>query len=118
MDKQQPTEHAEQVAVASWLRRHGVWFFAVPNGAKMGAREAAKMKKEGLEPGVPDLIILDSGKKLAIEMKARNGKGASKNQRRWLAHLETQGFDVIVCHGAEKAIAWLQNRLGLQTRAP
>ncbi len=103
-----PTEHAEQCAVASWLRRRNIWFFAVPNGAKMGPAECAKMKREGLEVGVPDILIVDRGQRLALEMKARGSGTTSKAQKAWLAHLEGQGWDVAVCHGAGEAIAWLK----------
>jgi hypothetical protein len=108
-----PTEHAEQCAVATWLRMRGVWFFAVPNGAKMGPAEAAKMKREGLEPGVPDLLIVDNGKMLALELKSRDPKArASKEQKAWLLHLDGEGWDCKVAHGAEEAISWLQQHLG------
>lgn len=107
-----PTEHAEQVAVAGWLRRRGIWFFAVPNGAKMGPAEAAKMKREGMGPGVPDLIIVDQGIKLAVEMKARDpNRKATPDQKRWLRHLEGQGWITNVPNGAEEAIAWLRQHL-------
>lgn len=107
-----PTEHAEQCAVASWLRRRKIWFFAVPNGAKMGAAEAAKMKREGLESGVPDLLIVDRGRRLALEMKARESGTASPDQKRWLDHLAAEGWTVAIKHGAKEAIAWLRAELG------
>lgn len=102
-----PTEHSEQCAVATWLRKRKIRFFAVPNGAKMGPAEAAKMKREGLTPGVPDLWIVDRGVKLVIEMKRREGGTVSKAQKTWLAHLEGQGWDCVVCHGAGEAIGYL-----------
>ena len=114
MSKQRlPTEHAEQCAVASWLRRRGVWFFAVPNGAKMGAAEAAKMKREGLRPGVPDLLIVDRGRLLALEMKARESGRPTPEQNAAMEHLTSQGWDCGVCHGAKEAIQWLRERLGI-----
>ena len=99
-----PTEHAEQCAVVQWLRARHVWFFAVPNGAKMGARECAKMKKEGLESGVPDLLIVDKGRRIALEMKRRNGGRVSPAQKRWLEHLEDEGWTCLIAHGAKEAI--------------
>jgi len=107
-----PSEHAEQVAVAAWLRARHIWFFAVPNGAKMGAREASKMKREGLRPGVPDLLIVDRGCKLALEMKSRDPKARpTKEQEVSLAHLAAEGFDCCVAHGAKEAIGWLEETL-------
>jgi len=111
MEQQYPTEHAEQCAVASWLRARGVAFFAVPNGAKMGPAEASKMKREGLSPGVPDLMVVDQGNRIALEMKRREGGRVSPDQRAWLDHLEGQGWTCYVAHGAEDAIGWLKNVL-------
>jgi hypothetical protein len=107
-----PSEHAEQCAVATWLRGRGIAFFAVPNGAKMGPAECAKMKREGMSPGVPDLFVLDMGLRLVVEMKRRDGGVVSKDQRAWLDHLTSQGWDVMVAYGAEEAITWLRERLG------
>ena len=102
-----PTEHSEQCAVAQWLQWRHVWFFAIPNGAKMGPAECAKMKREGLRPGVPDLLIVDRGLKLAVEMKRRKGGVVSPEQRDAMAHLGGQGFVCYVARGAEDAIGWL-----------
>lgn len=106
-----PTEHAEQCAVASWLRAQGVWFFAVPNGAKMGPAEAAKMKREGLRPGIPDLLIVDKGKRIALEMKRREGGRVSPEQASAMAHLGGEGWMCIIAHGAEDAIGVLKEIL-------
>jgi hypothetical protein len=108
-----PTEHAEQCAVATWLRGRGVRFFAVPNGAKMGAAECSKMKREGLTTGVPDLVVVDRGLLVAVEMKSRDPKATtSREQDAWLEHLEGQGWTCFVCHGAEEAIGELVKLFG------
>ena len=57
------------------------------------------------------LLIVDRGQRLALEMKARDSGTVSKEQKQWLAHLETQGWTVAVCHGAQDAIAWLREVL-------
>ena len=55
------SESAEQITLVKKLRRAGIRCAAVPNGANLrgGAREGARLKKEGLEPGTPDLLIFD-----------------------------------------------------------
>jgi hypothetical protein len=79
----------------------------------MGPREASKMKKEGLEPGVPDLMVVDKGVRLALEMKSRDlNRSTSKDQDLWLDHLEGQGWETAVCWGAEEAIAVLGDLFG------
>jgi hypothetical protein len=71
------------------------------------------MKREGLESGVPDLLIVDRGKRLALEMKARGGRKPSPAQVGWLDHFVAEGWGVAVCYGAEEAIAWLEEELEL-----
>lgn len=55
------SESAEQITLVKKLRRAGIRCAAVPNGANLrgGAKEGARLKKEGLEPGIPDLLIFD-----------------------------------------------------------
>jgi hypothetical protein len=118
-----PSEHQEQAAVVEWLRAHGIDFFSVPNGASLAgdsrgrARQMAKLKAEGLTPGVPDLIITtprwrSDGAHVvvtAIEMKRRRGGKVSKEQRAWIdKHEKLLGWCVVVCHGAEDAIDFLR----------
>lgn len=38
--------------------KRGVRFFAVPNGERRDARTAMHLKRQGVVPGVPDLVIL------------------------------------------------------------
>ena len=60
-----PTESQEQAALVQWfkLRYKDYRLFAIPNGAWLagsGGRKfglVAKMKAEGLESGVPDLML-------------------------------------------------------------
>ena len=54
-----PSEHSEQVELVRRLRRSGVLFCAVPNGGKRAGVEAAKLVKEGVSAGVPDLLVFD-----------------------------------------------------------
>jgi hypothetical protein len=45
--------------------------YAIPNGGKRHAREAARMKGLGVKPGVPDIgIVVDGGRALFVELKA------------------------------------------------
>ena len=61
-----PSEHSEQVELVRRLRRAGICFAAVPNGANLrgGRRAGAALKREGMEPGVPDLLIFDAPNQL------------------------------------------------------
>lgn len=48
--------------------------FAVPNGGKRDEREAARLKWQGVLPGVPDLLVLLDGRAFGIELKAARGR--------------------------------------------
>jgi hypothetical protein len=106
-----PSEHQEQVAVVQWLRRRGLIFFAVPNGAKMGAREGSKMKKEGMQKGIPDLLILNPP--IALEMKRREGGRLSPEQEEWGRVFESLGWSWVVGYGAKDAIQKIEAILKL-----
>lgn len=65
-----------------------------------------RLRLEGVCPGVPDLMIpTPSGKHhgLFVEMKRTKGGSVSKEQKDWIAYLQTQGYQAIVCRGFEEA---------------
>lgn len=103
-------EHHEQVILVQWLRRTGILFAAIPNGARTSLSVAKRLKAEGLSAGMPDLLIFDvpEGKTfigVAIELKRADGKGrASPEQMEWLAQLSARGWCALVCHGAADAL--------------
>jgi VRR-NUC domain len=110
---QQDREHAEAVSLMRWVRLHEVrwpalrWFAAVPNGGARSKVAGAKLKAEGVRPGVPDYLWPQrSGAYvgLALELKAKGGR-VDPAQREWLAHLEAQGWRCVVAHGADEAWA-------------
>ena len=53
------SESSEQITLVRKLRRSGVQMCAVPNGGRRTMREARILLREGVEPGVPDLLIFD-----------------------------------------------------------
>lgn len=80
--------------------------FAVPNGAYFahnGAKEGARMKAEGLLPGVADLILLHYNGRcgaLCIEMKTRIGRQA-ETQKAWQEKIEKDGYQYVICRSFE-----------------
>lgn len=98
------TEHAEQVALVSWMRQAHPdhWIFAIPNGGARIFSEAKRLKLEGVSPGVPDLFI--PSLKLFIEMKRREGGRESADQAKWRAYLNGNGYRSVVCRGCKEAI--------------
>ena len=109
-------ESREQARLVAALRRH--WnlrpdshrpiIFAVPNGGKRNAAEAANLKTQGVLAGIHDLIIwCPGGKSILVEMKAHDGK-VSDSQIKIQNHAKALGFTSIVAHSAEEALAELR----------
>lgn len=82
-------EHRIQCACVRWFnvqypKLHGR-LFAVPNGGRRDVTTAAKLKAEGVVPGVADLVLLMSNRDygaLLIEMKTPKGR-QSDSQKKW-----------------------------------
>lgn len=73
--------------------------FAVPNGGWRNKIEAVNLKRQGVKPGVSDLILLFPRKghgALLIEMKY--GKGRQRDaQKKWQQTVEAAGYRYVVC---------------------
>lgn len=107
-------EHSEQCALidrVNWTMPDiAPSLFAVPNGGKRDLRTAARLKAEGVRPGVPDLFLaLPRGEAsgLWIELKRRRGGAVSPDQRAMIDRLRAAGYAVEVCAGADAAWATL-----------
>ncbi len=118
MTKPIATESQEQAAFVAWFRLQfpGVLIHAIPNGAYLSgtprqrADQMARLKAEGLEPGIPDLHIPSRG--LWIEMKRRHGGRLSPEQRHAIHQLESLGDTVIVAKGWDAAKAAVLAHMG------
>lgn len=98
------SEHQEQAAFVQWMAMQypKVRLFAIPNGGQRNAIVAAKLKAEGVSPGVPDIYVPEWS--TFIEMKRRTGGKLSKHQKEWIAYLEGCGYRCLVCRGAIDAM--------------
>jgi hypothetical protein len=134
------SEHDEQATFFEWVDLNRVYArdpnirkalklcYAVPNGAKLEkiknkkgdwwSPQANKLKKEGLEPGMPDINLdwpVISGRLgikepphdikagLRIEMKyGKNKLSDFQKDKKYL--LEQAGFKYEVCYSAQEAI--------------
>lgn len=101
-------EHRIQCACVNWFRlqypTHASALFAVPNGGRRDRVSGAKLKAEGVLPGVSDLILLIARggyHALLIEMKTEKGK-QSPAQRDWQREMESRGYRYIVCHSFDE----------------
>lgn len=81
--------------------------FAIPNGGRRSPREAARLKDEGVQAGVPDLMLavpVAPFHGLFIEMKRADGAGSlSREQHLQQRLLIRQGYRVVTCHGYDEA---------------
>lgn len=91
---------------------------AIPNGGKRDIQTAARLKAEGVKPGVPDIFlpVARGGKHgLYIELKRRKGGTVSAAQEAWIRALALQGYQCAVCHGWEAAKDEIERYMGGMT---
>lgn len=109
---QEMTEHDVQKTAVKLLRKAGVRFFAVPNGGMRTKATAAKLWAEGVESGVPDLVIIDPPPSnpyqagTVIEVKRDKGK-ASPEQVKWLKQFSDCGWSVHCTKGIAELLKLL-----------
>lgn len=101
-------EHSHQVALIAWAHRVKIppgsdvkpgsviadYLLAIPNGGRRNPREGARLKAEGVKPGVSDLLLpLRRGGfgSLWLELKAP-GEKPNPNQRAWLERMAKAGY--------------------------
>ena len=103
-------EHRIQAACVNWFRlqypTHATALFAVPNGGRRDRVSGAKLKAEGVLPGVSDLILLlPRGRHhgLLIEMKTERGK-QSQAQRDWQRDMVHRGYKYMVIRSIDEFI--------------
>ena len=102
------TESEEQIELFRWAEMSKAahpelsLLFHIPNGGKRNKTTAARLKREGVKPGVPDLCLpvpREDYHGLYVEMKRAHGGKTSENQEQWLAALTAQGYRTEVCAG-------------------
>ncbi len=119
------SEHNEQAALFQWAKYNTAQFpeldllFAIPNGAglthharangKRFSPEAAKLKAEGLQAGVPDICMpVARGPFHGLYIELKYGKNTtSPQQNKWIEALRAQGYRVAVLYGWEAAAKML-----------
>lgn len=127
-----PLETIEQQAVFAWAAAHEGKYaalrdlYAVPNGAYKSRAMAAKFQREGLKPGVPDIVLPHARggyHALYVEMKRRRVPGKTKEllagtlpspqQLDWHERLRAAGNCVVVAYGWDEAVAEILKYLSL-----
>jgi VRR-NUC domain len=92
------------------------WIFAIPNGGKRNPKEAARLKAQGVTPGVADVFCPIIGKNdepgLWIEFKTETGR-LSDDQTRFMLHVQNMGYAYRCCYTTEEAVSAVENYLGI-----
>ena len=107
-----PSESEEQIALFEWAELHKNRYrglelmFHVPNGGARSKSEGARLKREGVKAGVPDIFLpvpLGKYHGLFIELKRQGKYTLSKPQEEMLQKLASQGYAAFVCQGFMEA---------------
>lgn len=115
-----PTESEEQQALFQWAENLTYLYpelellHHIPNEGKRSKAYGAKLRKEGLKEGVPDVhlpVARGQYHSLYIEMKRRSDSVTSQPQRRWIRNLKKYGNAAYVCHGWEEAARVIEEYL-------
>ena len=104
----EPLESAEQEQLFRWAETQAAAYpelermYHIPNGGKRNKVVAAKLKRQGVKRGVPD-IHLPAPRYgyhgLYIELKRQSEGEVSADQADWIEYLAREGYVAAVCHG-------------------
>lgn len=107
-----PSEDREQEALFQWAAFQSAGLpelrllFAIPNGGKRHIKTAMTLKRTGVKPGVPDIMLPVARGRchgMFIELKRQRGGVMSVDQKKWQRDLQEQGYMAVVCKGWEEA---------------
>lgn len=89
-----------QKACVTWFQLQYPQFsdllVAIPNGGSRNIMEAVNLKKQGVKPGIPDLVLFvqnESKAVLFIELKVGRNK-LTEHQQKYFDLLPNQGYQV------------------------
>ena len=77
-----------------------------PNEGKRNVYNGARLKREGLRKGFPDISLycpVGRYHGLMIEMKRKKGSTITKEQKEWIEKLNAQGYAAVFAYGCEQA---------------
>ena len=110
-----PSEEVDQRNLARYLDMLGLRWAHIPNGGHRNKIVAAKLKGQGVKPGVPDNFIFDApplypcAPGAVIELKRVKGGTTSPEQKDWLNYLAGRGWIVKVCKGFDEAVEFIKS---------
>ena len=113
-----PHEHAEQVALFTWLKaaHPNLLAFAIPNGGHRLPKVAMELKAEGVLKGVADVFVAQpsgSYHGLFLELKRVKYGVVSAEQKVFLERASNNGYMAVVAKGFLEAKKIIENYLAL-----
>jgi len=103
------SEHALQAAIVEHVKLRlapGVFVFAVPNGGLRHAIAGARLKREGVKAGVPDLALVIEGRAHFLELKTERGR-LTREQVQRRHEIEAAGGTWACAKGLDAALSQL-----------
>lgn len=116
------SEHDTQSAFFAMLKAHenehpclGL-AFAIPNGGKRDPVTAARLKREGVKAGVPDVFLpVPSGEYAGLWIEFKFGRNKPEpEQLAWMGQLERQGYETAICYSWQDAFDKVMAYLSLR----
>lgn len=115
------SELEEQISLFNWAKYESKileleTMFAIPNGGKRDPNTALRLKASGVKAGIPDIFLpvaRGGFHGLFIELKRTKGGSLSADQKEMIEALTDQGYLVVVCKGADAAIAEIKKYMKL-----
>lgn len=101
-------EHQIQCGIVKYLRTNGITVFAVPNGGQRNLITAVRLKNEGALSGVADLIILEKGTCLFVEVKTLKGR-QQESQKVFEEEVKKHGMKYVIWRDIEDAVDYVKN---------
>ena len=107
-----------QIACVNWFRMQFPQFrsllFAIPNGGQRNVVTAARMKKEGVLAGVPDLFLsVPRGEWHGFYIEMKWGKNtASEAQEKFMLYAQKYGYKCQVVNSFDQFVREVEFYLG------
>ena len=94
-----------RIASNRWPRLK--FIHAIPNGGKRNPKEAARLKAQGVTPGVADIFcpMIGYGGQHGLYIEFKAGKNnLSPEQREFRNHVEHEDYSYKCCYSTEEAV--------------
>lgn len=100
-----------QEAVVAWMDSKGIIFTHIPSGGKRSKGYAAKLKRQGLKPGWPDLMVMLDDGFGCLELKRPKKGRIEPEQQAFADECQRRGIKHAFAYGYSEAIEILKQWL-------